>query len=125
MTIKDFAKLRGVSCQSVYQKLKKAGLDVSTLKDRETGQLTEDGQAQLENLYSSERQEKKADQSTVLVLQAENQLLLNQIELLRDQVEHLRRLLDQEQRLHFEALQRIPEVKKPWFKRLSQPKKVD
>lgn len=119
MTIKDYAKLQGVSSQAVYQRLKKAGVDITTIKDKQTGHLTQEGQNLLDKLYSSTTQETASVQPTIAALQAENQQLTNQIEMLKDQVDHLRRLLDQEQRLHFEALQRIPEAKKPWFKRLT------
>lgn len=125
MTIKDFAKLHGVSSQAVYQRMKKAGIDIATIKDKASGHLTEAGQSELEKLYSGSDNETASNQSSLLALQAENQQLNNQIDMLKDQVDHLRRLLDQEQRLHFEALQRIPEPKKPWYKRLSAPKEVD
>ena len=40
MTIKEAAKLYGISTQAVYQRLKKANINLDTLKDKETGEIT-------------------------------------------------------------------------------------
>lgn len=55
MTIKQFAQEHGISCQAVYQKLKKNGIKVDNLINHENPsgkrELSEDGINQLNNLF--------------------------------------------------------------------------
>ncbi len=51
MTVKDIATRAGVSHQAVYQKLKKRGIRIEDLRDKETGELTGEGMAILLKLF--------------------------------------------------------------------------
>lgn len=53
MTIKELAKELGRSHQAVYKKLGNAGIDLNTLKNPTTGELTTEGKKIVRELYSS------------------------------------------------------------------------
>ena len=52
MTIKEAAEHYGVSQQAVYQRLKKAGVNLKTLKNPDTGELTPDGEVVINQLFN-------------------------------------------------------------------------
>ena len=52
MTIKEAAEHYGVSQQAIYQRLKKAGVNLKTLKNPDTGELTPDGEAVINQLFN-------------------------------------------------------------------------
>ena len=54
MTIKDLAAEIGVSHQAVYKRLGAHGIKLEKLKDRKTGQLTEEGKCIILQLYSAQ-----------------------------------------------------------------------
>ena len=56
MTIKQKAEELGVSPQAVYQRLKRNNVDVSSLTDKETKELTGEGEIIISKLFSSETQ---------------------------------------------------------------------
>ena len=53
MTIKEFAKKRGVSTQAVYARIKAAGVELSSIKKEKSAELTEDGLKTLTEIFSS------------------------------------------------------------------------
>lgn len=52
MTIKEAAEHYGVSQQAIYQRLKKACVSLKTLKNPDTGELTPDGEAVINQLFN-------------------------------------------------------------------------
>lgn len=65
MTVKEFAALVGVSHQAIYKKLKGRGVAVDSIKDKVTGQLTEEGEALLREIYGikEQREEQRENQA--------------------------------------------------------------
>ena len=61
MTIKDVAKRTGLSHQAIYKRLKARGLSVSDLKDKASGQLTEEGERILAEMFSIQAEEPTVD----------------------------------------------------------------
>lgn len=125
MTIKEAALAYGVSKQAIYQRLKRTGKPLDSIRHPETGVLTEEGEAVLRSIY---------DQGTNnLALQVES--LKKEIEALAGQVntltelnkqltserDYLRRSLDQAQQLQAMAFARLPapkETEESWIKKL-------
>ncbi len=52
MTIKEFAKNQGVSSQAVYQKIKAAGIELSSIKKENSSELSEDGLKILKSIFT-------------------------------------------------------------------------
>ena len=52
MTIKEAAAQHGVSTQAIYKRLNQHGVKLSTLKDHDTGELTADGEAVINQLFN-------------------------------------------------------------------------
>lgn len=52
MTIKEFSKKMGITPQAVYQKMKNSSIDLNSIKDAKTGELTDEGLEILNNLFS-------------------------------------------------------------------------
>lgn len=84
MTIKEFAKSKGISTQAVYQRIKGAGLTLDTLRDAQG--LTQDGLRQLEALF------------TAPATDGRQKALQEQIEALTAALEDMRKQRDQWQR---------------------------
>lgn len=63
MTVKEFSALVGVSHQAIYKKLKGRGVALESLKDKETGQLTADGEALLRAIYNLKGQEERQQEA--------------------------------------------------------------
>lgn len=61
MTIKDVAARTGLSHQAIYKRLKANGLSVSDLKDKASGQLTEEGERILAEMFSIKAEEPTVD----------------------------------------------------------------
>ena len=59
MTIKDFAKKRGISTQAIYQRLKLIDRPLDQVRVASTGELTAEGEALLVDLYSKQKPTKK------------------------------------------------------------------
>lgn len=59
MTIKQYAEEHGVSTQAVYQRLKKNKIQVETLTEKGTGELTGEGTVILDKLYAHESKPSK------------------------------------------------------------------
>lgn len=123
MTIKEFAKNKGISTQAVYQRIKGAKIELSSLKSGD--QLSPDGLARLEQLFTAQDRpsidkltaleaDKAALQATVDRLEA----LLKEARQQRDQwqqqamqsaqaLEAAQKIADQAQQLNAAAMQRI------------------
>lgn len=126
MTIKEAAARYGVSRQAIYQRLKRQGLQVDTLRDPKTGELTPDGEATLSSMFTeaeaAEQTTPDNNQAQIDALTAERDALRDQVAQLTSQVDtinaqlatltderdFLRRALDQAQQLHAMTLQALP-----------------
>lgn len=89
MTIKEVAQLTGLSHQAIYKKLKARGLKVETLKNKETGQLTEDGERTIRELFNLSTSAPEPVATEVEKLTTENEKLRNQVANLEKRVEEL------------------------------------
>lgn len=72
MTIKEFARRQGVTPQAVYQKMKAAGLDVSSIKKENSADLTAEGLEAVKALFS--KQGKESNKETAALLDKINSL---------------------------------------------------
>ena len=61
MTIKQAAAKYQVSPQAIYQRLKKKKILVESLTDKETGELSPEGEMIIDNLFNKEKQPIKAN----------------------------------------------------------------
>lgn len=89
MKIKDFAKNKGITPQAVYQKLKAAGISISSITEENSPELTESGLEILNELFTKEI-EKSFNQTsdllkTIDTLKIENRLLKEELEETRRQ----------------------------------------
>lgn len=87
MKITDAAARYGVTMQAVYQRLKKNGIRVETLKDKETKELTAEGEAVLENLFGKNRKEFYQRRESLESLKAELSTAKSRIEILTVQLD--------------------------------------
>ena len=128
MNIKECAELIGVTQQGIYKRLKNHGISPASLKDKATGQLTDDGLKTLSQLFGLDLDNQstgddKVDtalQERVETLTTEINQLNKQVEFLNEKVEMLQRERDslqqqlyQANQLHMMALQRIPALPQP------------
>lgn len=101
MTVKEFSEIVGVSHQAIYKKLKGRGVALDAIKDKETGQLTQEGETLLREIYNiqeprEERQEQQEEAAEVEreaappADQPEEKELRNQVAELQKEVERLR-----------------------------------
>ena len=122
MTIKQAAEKYGISVQAIYSRLKKNGIKLETLKDADTGELTDDAMAVLDKLFDKENREKRENfNSTIERLQGdlnrldkENANLIEKIKTLeaanaelKAERERLLTIAQQAQELHKAALERL------------------
>ena len=89
MTIKEVAQLTGLSHQAVYKKLKARGHKVEALKDKQTGQLTEEGEKIIRELFNLSTSAPEPVATDVEKLSTENEKLRNQVENLEKRVTEL------------------------------------
>ena len=101
MTVKEFSEIVGVSHQAIYKKLKGRGVALDAIKDKETGQLTQEGETLLREIYNiqepqEERQEHEEEPAEVereTAPPAQKEVakeLRNQVAELQKEVERLR-----------------------------------
>lgn len=95
MTIKDVAARTGLSHQAIYKRLKANGLSVSDLKDKASGQLTEEGERILAEMFSIQAEEPTADGTPAAEAEepteeSGSEELLNEVARLTTEVEKLR-----------------------------------
>lgn len=111
VTIKQFADAHGVSVQAVYQRMKKAKIDIESAKDAETGELTASAHEQLEKMFTSKRS------IELERLKVENEFLKQRIDELQQRLADLaserdswRRQAEKEQQLvaQAQAVIRLP-----------------
>ena len=122
MTIKQAAEKYGISVQAIYSRLKKNGISLETLKDADTGELTDDAMVVLDKLFDKENREKRESfNSTIERLQGEvNRLNNENVELveklklaekenteLKEERERILTIAQQAQELHKAALERL------------------
>lgn len=114
VTIKQFADAHGVSVQAVYQRMKKAKIDIESSKDAETGELTASAREQLEKMFTSKR---STDGIELERLKVENEFLKQRIDELQQRLADLaserdswRRQAEKEQQLvaQAQAVIRLP-----------------
>lgn len=143
MNIRDIAQAAGVSPAAVYKKVKARGIDLSTLKDETTGELTQDGERILSDLFKGAAPEQVTNKLKTRVneLETEVENLKGEItrlttelkttqereKLLTGERDHLREALDRAQQLQALTLQKIPAAlpapeRLPWYKRIFQQK---
>lgn len=140
MTIKEVAQLKGLSHQAIYKRLKSHGVKVEDIRDRQTGQLTPDGERIIRRLFDLDPPAEepiatpdKRDETTVVEglrnqvaeLTTTVEKLNVEVEKLRNQVasgeerisalveerDFLRKALDQAQQLQAITLAKVPNVK--------------
>lgn len=110
MTIKDAAEKYGISKQAIYQRLKRNSIPVDNLTDQETGTLTPEAEAILENLFGENRQqfdkrklnlteELKAAQAEIQQQKANIELLTAKLEAAERERDLLKDTIDQERAL--------------------------
>lgn len=121
MTIKQAAKMYGISVQAIYSRLKKEGIALETLKDADTGELTADAEVVLDKLFKDKQQKHSSLNSTIERLQedikrlnAENVELVEKLKRLenenaelKQERERLLTITQQAQELHKAALERL------------------
>lgn len=129
MTIKEAADKYKVSKQAIYQRMKRNGLTIDSMTDKETGQLTPEAEGIMDNLFGANRQlfdkrkftpseELKAAQEQVKSLQTNVEMLTIKLEaaererdLLREQIDQARQTLEQERLLFQRFLPAAGETK--------------
>lgn len=97
MTIKDIAAAAGLSHQAIYKRLKARGVKLESIKIKGTGELTEEGEALLREIFSLKDQQEEAappppaaEKEAPAEVESEVEKLRNQVEKLRAEVEKLR-----------------------------------
>lgn len=108
MTIKDVSTLAGVSVQAVYKRLKTQGISLDDVRDRETGQLTKDGETVVKSIFNLDAKPDSTVQSELNELKIEVERLTTALDLIREERDYLREQLKATQVLQMEALKKIP-----------------
>ncbi len=131
MNIKDFAKIKQISTQAVYQKIKASGLSLDDLREEKTGDLSEQGLQALETLFT--KQTVKTSEATTRLLtelKVENEFLKKrnaELEADRDAwkaaAEKAQQIANQAQSLNLANLQALPAPKVSIWERLTGKKK--
>lgn len=65
MTIREAAEKYQVSKQAIYQRLKANKINLDTLKDKETGELTAEAEAIIDNLFGENSKDFKSRQAAL------------------------------------------------------------
>lgn len=93
MTIKEFAKMQGITTQAVYQRIKAAGLKLSDIKKNNSAELTAEGLEACKRLYSTDnedvKRENKAIKEQLKALEAENADLKKTLEAKEQEINRL------------------------------------
>lgn len=111
MTVKEVAARTGLTNAAIYKRLKKRGVQIEAIKDKETGHFTADGERLIIELFhlddvpekAENRPEKAVDNQVeklstrVNELTTENERLRNQVDLLTSERDNLRAALEREQ----------------------------
>ena len=122
MTIKQAAVKYGVSPQAVYQRLKKRNILVESLIDKETQELTADGEVILDAMFNKAKQPIKANsrafaeekEKEIKQLRDERVELIEKLKLAEERVdfyrkqnEEINKALERAQELHQQTLNRL------------------
>ncbi len=130
MTIKEVAERTGLTHQAIYKRLKVRGVKLDDIRDKETGQITHDGEAIIAELFpasaassDSQKEEKPAEKpveneveklrNQVAELTTEVEKLRNQVATLENERDFLRATLEREQQLQGIALSKLPPALPP------------
>lgn len=90
MTIKQMAAKHNVSPQAVYQRLKKQGVNVNSLMDKETQELSPEGEMILDQLFDKKNAPFKANSTAYAEEQKKQITDLNiEISTLREKIDSL------------------------------------
>lgn len=123
MTIKQYAEEMGVSPQSVYQRLKKNKIRVESMTEKGTGELTGEGRAVLDKLYSPENRPTKSSKdeqlevlnNQVSTIRQENAVLIEKVKRLEAEVsalkedkDYLSKALEREQMNNADFIKLLP-----------------
>ena len=129
VTIKEVAQLTGLTHQAIYKKIKSKGLSIEQLKDKNTGHLTPEGEAQLRELFGIDietsaacpapqpelRNREEELTTKVAELTTEVEKLRNQVETMKAQLsmmteerDFLRLTLERSQHLEAAAIAKLP-----------------
>lgn len=104
MTIKEFAKKQSISTQAVYQRIKAAGIQLDSLKQGKTAELTPEGLETLSSLFTKPVEEAVNESSSKLTaLQLENDFLKQRIEELTTDRDKWQQMAEQAQTIAAQA----------------------
>lgn len=122
MTIKQAAEKYGITVQAIYSRLKSNGIKLETIKDTNTGELTQDAEIVFDRLFSKEIQEQKESLKSTVErlnndikrLESDNAVLIEKLKQLENsnaelkvERERLIGLAERAQELHKAALDRL------------------
>lgn len=94
MTIKQMAARHNVSPQAIYQRLKKQGVNVNSLMDKETQELSPEGEMILEKLFDKKTAYYKVNSTAYAEEQKKQITALNlEISTLKEKIEGLEKEL--------------------------------
>ena len=104
MTLKEYAATIGVSVQAVYKRVKANGLNLDQLRDKETGQLTEEGLKEVDKIFNLD----STKVESVEQLKTEVEKLKTQVDMLTAERDRLLEERDRLLVLQLETLRKIP-----------------
>lgn len=100
MTIKEFSKELGISTQAVYQRIKAAGIQLDSLKEPGSQELSEDGRKQLAQLFTKQQ---SINDDLIKSLQTENEFLKQRCKELEADRDRWQQATEQAQQLAAQA----------------------
>lgn len=100
MTIKEFSKELGISTQAVYQRIKAAGIQLDSLKEPESQELSESGRKQLAQLFTKQQ---STNDDLIKSLQTENEFLKQRCKELEADRDRWQQATEQAQQLAAQA----------------------
>ena len=126
MTIKDVARMTGLSSQAVYKKIKASGHTLESLKNKATGHFTPEGEQIIKDLFSVdengsqtaknedstevEKLKKDIAELTTRLKEIDNQVetMTEKIKALTDERDFLRAALDKSQLMEAAVIAKLP-----------------
>lgn len=119
MTIKEFSKELGISTQAVYQRIKAVGIQLDSLKEPESQELSESGRKQLAQLFTKQQ---STNDDLIKSLQTENEFLKQRCKELEADRDRWQQATEQAQQLAAQAqalsMARLPAPRRSllgWF----------
>ena len=117
MTVKEVAQQTGLTNAAIYKRLKAKGIKLDTVKDKQTGQFTPDGERLIIELFRLDKPksppQKAVDNQVeklttrVAELTTEVEKLTTKVEMLTSERDNLRATLEREQQLHAMTLTKL------------------